>query len=73
MADNLQSTKLHPNVVSEKLRNKISVVGPFSSPPLVDLVISPLGVVPKKEPNKFHLIHHLSYSKGGSVNYAIDL
>lgn len=31
-----------------------------------------MGVVPKKEPNKFRLIHHLSFPKGGSVNDFID-
>lgn len=46
--------------------------GPFPSAPFADLVVSPLGVVPKKEPNKFRLIHHLSFLKGGSVNDAID-
>lgn len=47
--------------------------GPFAVKPFTDLVISPLGVVPKKEPHKFRLIHHLSLSRGGSVNDAIDL
>ncbi|XP_040186277.1 uncharacterized protein LOC120918659 [Rana temporaria] len=46
--------------------------GPFKEQPIRDLVVSPLGVVPKKEPNKFRLIHHLSFPKGGSVNDAID-
>ncbi|KAM9326262.1 uncharacterized protein PAF06_002450 [Gastrophryne carolinensis] len=41
-------------------------------PPLEDLVVSPLGVVPKKEPGKFRLIHHLSFPRGGSVNDGID-
>ena len=27
-----------------------------------------LRLCPKKEPNKFRLIHHLSYPKGNSVN-----
>ena len=27
-----------------------------------------MGIVPKKTPNKFCLIHHLSYPSGGSVN-----
>lgn len=36
------------------------------------MVVSPLGVVPKKELGKFRLIHHLSFPKGGSVNDAID-
>lgn len=33
--------------------------------------ISPLGLVPKKEPGKFRLIHHLSYPKGASINDGI--
>ncbi|KAM9324594.1 uncharacterized protein PAF06_000661 [Gastrophryne carolinensis] len=48
------------------------MAGPFSDPPLEDLVVSPLGVVPKKEPGKFRLIHHLSFPRGGSVNDGID-
>lgn len=48
------------------------MAGPFGSPPLPNLAVSPLGVVPKKEPNKFSLIHHLSYPRGGSVNDSID-
>ncbi|KAM9319925.1 uncharacterized protein PAF06_004366 [Gastrophryne carolinensis] len=47
------------------------MAGPFSDPPLEDLVVSPLGVVPKKEPGKFRLIHHLSFPRGGSVNDGI--
>lgn len=50
-----------------------SCIGPpFPMPPIGDLVVSLLGVVLKKEPNKFRLIHHLSFPKGGSVNDAID-
>ncbi|CAJ0941654.1 unnamed protein product [Ranitomeya imitator] len=30
--------------------------------------VSPLGVIPKKEPNSFHMIHHLSYPKGCRVD-----
>lgn len=33
---------------------------------------SPLGVVPKKTPGEFCLIHHLSYLKGSSVNDGIS-
>lgn len=35
-------------------------------------LVSPLGVVPKKEVGKFWLIHHLSYPKGDSVNDGIS-
>ncbi|KAM4016896.1 uncharacterized protein ACNLHF_003047 [Anomaloglossus baeobatrachus] len=48
------------------------MAGPFQDPPFSNLRISPLGVVPKKEPNKFRLIHHLSYPAGLSVNDGIS-
>ena len=44
------------------------VAGPFQSPPLSNMVFSPLGLVPKKEPGDFRLIHDLSYPKANSVN-----
>lgn len=59
----------------EKLRKEVSLgrmSGSFSSSPLPGLIISPLGVVPKKEPGKFRLIHHLSHPKGASVNDGIN-
>lgn len=75
---------LHPNhsSVSQHLafaHNKIyqdikkgRVKGPYSSPPLPNFICSPLGVVPKKEPNSFRLIHDLSYPRGQpSVNALI--
>lgn len=72
---NLKSALQHPEVVLEKLQKEVALgrmSGPFPVAPVADLVVSPLGVVPKKEPNKFRLIHHLSFPKGGSVNDAID-
>lgn len=72
---NLVSVQLRPGVVSEKLAKEVQLgrmAGPFSYPPLDDLRVSPLGLVPKKEPNKFRLIHHLSYPEGCSVNHGID-
>ncbi|XP_053547443.1 uncharacterized protein LOC128639207 isoform X2 [Bombina bombina] len=47
------------------------MAGPFRERPMPGLVISPLGVVPKKDPGKFRMIQHLSYPKGKSVNDAI--
>lgn len=67
MAKNLRSALQNPGVVSEKLAKEVALgcmSGPFAIRPLQDLVVSPLGVVPKKEPNKFRLIHHLSFPKG---------
>ena len=40
----------------------------FASPPFSNLLISLLGVVPKKAEWEFWLIHHLSYHKENSVN-----
>jgi len=37
-------------------------------PPFTNFNISPLRLCPKKEPNKFRLIHHISYPAGDSVN-----
>lgn len=75
LGDNLNSAKARPDVVKKKLVDETHagrVMGPFVKPPMVGLVISPLGVVPKKVPNKFRMIHHLSYPNKGSVNDAID-
>lgn len=41
-------------------------------PPFVNFRISPLSLVPKKEPNEFRLIHHLSFPFGSSLNDQID-
>ena len=47
------------------------VVGPFSATPFPVFRTSPIGLVPKKSPNDFRLIHHLSYPRGSSVNDSI--
>lgn len=44
----------------------------MSGPPLANMVVSPQGVRPKKEANKFRLIHHLSFPEGASANDGID-
>lgn len=72
---NLCSAVEHPGVVSDKLSKEVQLgrmAGPFPAPPGANLVVSPLGVVPKKEANKFHLIHHLSFPRGVLVNDGID-
>ena len=44
--------------------------GPFKTKPFQNFVVSPLGVVPKKSPGSYRMIHHLSYPRnsGCSVN-----
>ena len=71
LAPNLRSADEQPEVLSAKLDKEWSagrIVGPFSSPPFANFVSSPLGVVPKKTPGEFRIIHHLSYPDGSSVN-----
>ncbi|XP_041424912.1 uncharacterized protein LOC108711538 isoform X1 [Xenopus laevis] len=48
------------------------MAGPFEDLPIEGLVVSPLGIVPKKESGKFRMIQHLSYPDGESVNDALD-
>ena len=45
------------------------ILGPFDSPPIDPTFrISPIGVVPKKLPGEYRMIHNLSYPDGSSVN-----
>ena len=48
------------------------VAGPFQTEPFTDFRVSPLGLVPKKQPGEYRLIHHLSYPEGDSINDYID-
>ena len=43
------------------------VVGPFTSLPFETLQVSPLGLVPKKQPGEYRVIHHLSYPEGSRL------
>ena len=74
VAPNLLSAQQHPHVVDEKLAKELAahrLACPFDAPPFPNLRISPLGVVPKKTPGTYRLIHHLSYPQGSSVNDGI--
>ena len=73
-APNLGSAHENPDVVDEKLQKERElgrIAGPFDSPPLANLRISPLGVISKKTPSEFRMIHHLWYPKGASINDSI--
>lgn len=70
------SVNINHTVVSKKIEKELSlgrIAGPYAYPPLDQFVVSPLGVVPKKAPNEFRLIHDLSFPKSNSVNSHIDL
>lgn len=75
VSPNLKSCDENPEAVQIKLKIELDsgrVKGPFNAPPIDNLRISPIGLVPKKNPGQFRLIHHLSYPHGTSVNDFID-
>ena len=58
-------------MVDQKLAKEIQegrIMGLFAEPPLPNLKISPLGVIPNKVQGEFRMIHHLSFPFGDSVN-----
>ena len=69
---NLKSAYDFPEVIDTKLAKDLSlgrIIGPYAEPPTnPQFRVSPLGVVPKKTPGEFRMIHHLSYPEGSSVN-----
>jgi hypothetical protein len=72
---NHKSVSVNPSIVAKKLEKELAlnrIAGPFNVPPIKNLIVSPLGLVPKKEPGQFRVIHDLSYPKGNSVNSHID-
>ena len=72
---NLTSALDHPGVIDQYLATEVAlhrVAGPFPSPPLPDLQVSPFGVIPKRnQPGKWRLILDLSSPHGSSVNDGI--
>ena len=72
---NLISAKHHPEIVDNNIKKEPSlnhISGPYDSPPFLEMVISPIGVIPKKQPGTFRMIHHLSYPRGLSINHGIS-
>ena len=68
---NLKSALERPIVTCAKLQKECDagrIVGPFATLPFSNFRTSPIGLVPKKDPSEFRLIHHLSYPQGTSVN-----
>lgn len=65
----------NPEVVDAKITKEIEagrIARPFRNRPFFPFRISPLGVIPKKTPGEFRLIHHLPYPKGLSINDGIS-
>ena len=67
LLDNLSVTR---DMINQEC-NLGHIAGPFPLLPILNLVISPLGLIPKAEHRKFCIIHDLSFPKGNSVNFGI--
>ena len=53
---NLKSAKTNPDIVRQKIQSEIEagrVAGPFDTRPMSTLRVSPLGLVPKRDPGKY--------------------
>lgn len=61
-------------ILKQKIQKELDtnrVAGPFVDPPFPNLQISPFGLVPKKVPGEFRLIHNLSFPDNKSINDGI--
>ena len=68
---NLPSCQEAPHVIDADIareRQAGRLAGLFPAGHSEILNISPIGLVPKKEPGAFRIIHHLSFPAGASVN-----
>lgn len=68
---NLPSLRSFASIVRDKLSRELElgrIAGPFTDQPFPSLVVSPLGIIPKKESGMFWLIHNLSFPAGASIN-----
>lgn len=63
-------TELRCKIADEVSKGRI--VGPFRQPPLEDLMISPVCIIPKPNSEKVRMIFNLSQPKDMSVNDNID-
>lgn len=74
-ASNMSSVLLQPSIIGSYLQNELDegrIAGPFPISPLSNLHISQFGVIPKKQPGKWHLILDLSSPAGASFNDQIQ-
>ena len=68
---NMRSAFEFPQLIDMRLRKQLALwrmLDPFDVPPTDPAYRIPPGVVPKKVPGEFRVIHNLSQSEGSSVN-----
>ena len=71
----LASAAARPDIVHHKLASEIAlgrIAGPFAECPFTNLQCSPIGLIPKRDPNSFRLIQHLSFPVDNTINDFID-
>lgn len=71
LSKNLSSIQGNEQILYQRIDQELRanrIGGPFTQPPFTNIQVSPLGLVPKKSPGEFRLIHHLSYPEGNSIN-----
>jgi hypothetical protein len=74
-AKNHTSCTSNPSETDRIVRREFAtgrIGGGTPYPPLVDFVVSPLGLIPKATAGKFRLIHDLSFPHGAGINHHID-
>lgn len=75
LAGMLRSAVICPQVVRDKTEKSWhlgKIEGPFDNASLERKRVSPVGIVPKKAPGKFRMVHYLSHLEGESVNDYTD-
>lgn len=73
---NHQSALRNFEAIDTKIQNELQagrLLGPFTSPPFDNYMVSPLGAAEKKTPGDYRPIHDLSCPQGSSVNDAIPI
>ena len=71
---NHKSAISHPDIVNDYITSELnasSIEGPHRNIPFPTFQVSPLGVVPKKTPGEFRIIHGLSVPESLSINEGI--
>lgn len=74
LSRNLSSIEGKEHILQQRIDQELKhqrIAGPFCKPPFPNIQISPLGLVPKKSPGEFRLIHHLSFPEKASINHHI--
>jgi hypothetical protein len=71
---NLPSATTKVDILKQKISKEVTAgraSGLFEERPLPNIQVSPLGLVPKKNPGEFRVIHHLSYPENEYINSGI--